>query len=222
VTLPVAVQLVIVPQHPVLQAAVLESLRVAVALICTEVSSAMVDELGAIVMLETVLLTVMSDVPYWPLLIAMIVQDPPVHFGTELAVTRPLMLTVQSPVGIHVMVLPQQFWLQTEVVPSLRVAKAYNWKEPVDGMVADDGRMATPITVSSLVTVMLETLLVCPLLVAVTVPEPPTHPGTWLPVTRPLAPTVIFPVGVQVVVALQQPVLQATVLASLRVAVALI
>jgi hypothetical protein len=60
------------------------------------------------------------------------------------------------------------------------------------------------------------------LLVAVTVPEPPAHLATFTPVTRPLEPTVMFPVGVQVVVVPQQPVLHATVLLSLAVAVALI
>jgi hypothetical protein len=60
------------------------------------------------------------------------------------------------------------------------------------------------------------------LLVAVTVPEPPAHFGTSEPVTKPLEPTVTFPVGVQVVGVPQQLVLQATVLASLIVAVALI
>jgi hypothetical protein len=59
------------------------------------------------------------------------------------------------------------------------------------------------------------------LFVAVTVPEPPAHFGKSEPVTRPLAPTVTFPVPVQIVGVPQQPVLQAMVLPSLIVAVAL-
>jgi hypothetical protein len=60
------------------------------------------------------------------------------------------------------------------------------------------------------------------LLVAVTVPTPgAAHFLTSLAVTRPFAPTVTFPVGVQVVAVPQQPVLQDTVLESLIVAVAL-
>ena len=61
------------------------------------------------------------------------------------------------------------------------------------------------------------------LFVAVTVPKPgAAHFGTSEAVIRPLEPTVMLPVGCQVVVVPQHPVLQATVLASLRVAVALI
>ena len=77
----------------------------------------------------------------------------------------------------------------------------------------------TLVMVPSLVTVMLETLLTFPLLVAVTMPEPPAHFGMKLPITRPLALTVMLPVVAQVVVVPQQLVLQATVLPSLIVAV---
>jgi hypothetical protein len=76
-------------------------------------------------------------------------------------------------------------------------------------------------TVSIFVTVIVETLLVCPLLVAVTFPEPPAHLGIEFPVTYPLELTVTLPVEPQVVVVPQQLVLQATVLESLKVAVAL-
>jgi hypothetical protein len=76
-------------------------------------------------------------------------------------------------------------------------------------------------TVLLLVTVIVETLLVWPLLVAVTVPDPPAQFGITEAVTSPLALTVMFPVGVQVVAVPQQPVLQAAVLPSLTAAVAL-
>jgi hypothetical protein len=58
------------------------------------------------------------------------------------------------------------------------------------------------------------------LLVAVTVQEPPAHPITALPVTKPLVLTVQLPTGVQVVALPQQPVLQRAVLPSVRPAVA--
>jgi hypothetical protein len=215
-----------VPQQPVLQAAVLPSLMVAVALIWTAASSLMVAVVGAIATLETVLLLVMVMVDTLltcVLLVAVTVPTPgAAHFLTSFAVTRPLAPTVMFPVGVQVVVVPQQPVLQAAVLPSLMVAVALIWTDASSLIVAVVGAMATLETVSILVTVIVETLLTCVLLVAVTVPEPPAHFRTFTPVTRPLAPTVTFPVGVQVVVVPQQPVLQATVLASLIVAVALI
>jgi hypothetical protein len=90
-------------------------------------------------------------------------------------------------------------------------------------MLALVGAIATLETVLLLVMVMVETLLTCVLLVAVTVPTPgAAHFLTSLAMTRPLAPTAMFPVGVQVVVVPQQLALHATVLPSLKPAVALI
>jgi hypothetical protein len=118
--------------------------------------------------------------------------------------------------------VPQQPVLHATVLLSLAVAVALIWTDASSAMVAVVGAMVIPVTVSILVTVIVETLLTWVLLVALTVPEPPAHLATFTPVTRPLAPTVTFPVGVQVVVVPQQPVLHAAVLPSLMVAVALI
>ena len=158
----------------------------------------MLADAGEIVTLKTVLLllTVMSDAPYWPLLKAIIAQDPPAHFGIELAVVRPLALTVQLPVGIHSVPEPQQLELQTVVLPSLRIATAFSWIEPPpDWMAAVAGAMVMPVTVLILVTVTLSTGLVMPLLVAVTVPEPSAHFGTSKPLTSPVVLTEISPVA---------------------------
>jgi hypothetical protein len=156
------------------------------------------------------------------LLVAVTVPEPPAHFRTFTPVTRPLVPTVTFPVGVQVVVVPQQPVLHAAVLPSLAVAVALIWTDASSAMVAVVGAIAMLETVSILVTVIVETLLTWVLLVALTVPEPPAHLATFTPVTRPLEPTVTFPVGVQVVVVPQQPVLHATVLASLIVAVALI
>jgi hypothetical protein len=225
VMFPVGVQVVVVPQQLVLQATVLASLIVAVALIWTEASSAMVAVVGAMVMLVTVVLLVtviVETLLTCVLLVAVTVPEPPAHFGTSEPVTRPLEPTVTFPVGVQVVAVPQQPVLHAAVLPSLIVAVALICTPASSLMLALVGAMATLETVSILVTVIVETLLTWVLLVALTVPEPPAHLATFTPVTRPLEPTVMFPVGVQVVVVPQQPVLQATVLASLIVAVALI
>jgi hypothetical protein len=179
VILPPLNQLVVVPQQPVLHATVLPSLRVAVALIWTSQSSGMVAELGAMAMLETVLLliTVMLTGGLLP---AVTVQDKSApHLAIWGAITKPglIMLIVHMPDIDHVMIWPQQLTLQTVVLPSLIVATAYSWTEPPDGMVADGGRMAMLETVLLLVTIMSETLLNMPVLFAITMPYPVPHPG---------------------------------------------
>jgi hypothetical protein len=87
---------VVVPQQPVLQAMVLPSLRVAVALIWTDASSAMVVNAGAMLMLKTVLLlvTVTSETLLDKLLLTastMPYSSP--HPGTSEPVTVPPELT---------------------------------------------------------------------------------------------------------------------------------
>jgi hypothetical protein len=198
VIFPVGVQVVVVPQQPVLHATVLASLIVAVALIWTEASSAMLADAGAMVMLETVLLLVIVMVATlltWVLLVALTVPTPgAAHFLTSLALTRPLALTVMLPVGVQVVVVPQQPVLHDVIVPSLIVAVALIWTVASSAMVAVVGTIAMLETVLIFATVTLSTGLVMPLLDAVTVPEPPAHFGISKPVTRPPVPTEILPV----------------------------
>jgi hypothetical protein len=126
-------------------------------------------------------------------LVAVTVPEPPAHFGTSEPMTRPLVPTVTFPVGVQVVVVPQQPVLQAMVLPSLIVAVALSWTEANSAMLAELGDMLTLEIVLIFVTVTLSTGLVLPLLLAVTVPEPLAHFGTSEPVTRPLEPTVILP-----------------------------
>ena len=148
-------------------------------------------------------------------MVAVTVQKPPAHFGMELPVTRPLVLTVQLPTGVQVVAVPQQPVLQSAVLASLKDAVAFNWTVASSLMVAETGATVTLETVSVLLTVALSAGLLMPLLVAVTVPEPFTHLVTALPVKRPVPLTVTPPVAPHVVACPAQVVVQSTVLLSL-------
>jgi hypothetical protein len=91
--------------------------------------------------------------------------------------------------------VPQQFALQATVLLSLIVAVALSWTEANSAMVAVVGAMLMLETVLIFVTVTLSTGLVMPLLLAVTVPEPAAHLGTFKPLIKPVELTVTLPVA---------------------------